>query len=233
MTLQELKMAATYDRSVSTQTASFNQYNLPELPGGEICLSENVFNHLIELGTKRPYGEDGTFIYGTEYAPNKIFLSECSSVEDYDIKLLEYKPSKNMEAEYHKKAMDNTTDVIVHFHTHPPYGYWRRLSDYDLFTLAKLQIHNQPKNSAKRISYFACLFSKGKHSESDRTINVDHIGNETDDQLTFVFYDANVNMLYKVSKVRVFLNKNDIRDVNLLTTEVAGYYKKSDGGRNR
>ncbi len=233
MTLQELKTAATNDRSVSTQTASFSQFNLPELPGGEICLSESVFNHLIELGTKRPYGEDGTFIYGTEYAPNKVFLSEYSSVEDYDKKSLEYTPSPNMQNEYFQRIMDKQTDVIVHFHTHPPFGFWRRFSDYDLFTLAKLQIHNQPKNSAKKVSYFACLFSKGKHDESDRTINVDHIGNDLDDQLTFVFYDANVNRLYKISKVRVFLNKNDIRDVNLLTTEVEGYYKKRNGGRSQ
>ena len=233
MTLQELKSAATYDRPVSTQTASFGQFNLPELPGGEICLSESVFNHLIELGNRRPYGEDGTFIYGTEYAHNKIFLSECSSIEDYDGKSLEYTPSVNMQNEYFKKITDASTDVIVHFHTHPPYGYWRRLSDYDLFTLAKMQIHNQPKNSAKRISYFACLFSKGKHNQLDRTINVDHIGNEIDDQLSFVFYDANVNRLYKVSKVSVFLTKDDIRDVNLLTTEVEGYYKKSNGGKKR
>lgn len=231
MTLQELKMAATYDRKVSDQTASFNQFSLPELPGGEICLSEDVFKHLIELGTNKPYGEDGTFIYGTEYAPNKIFLSSYSSYEDYDRSSLQYKPSSNMQNEYYRKIMDNSTDVIVHFHTHPPYGYWRRFSDYDLFTLGKLQIHNQPRNSTKKVSYFACLFSKGKYNETDRTINVDGIGSDYDDQLSFVFYDANVNRLYKVSKVRVFLNKNDIRNVNLLTTEVEGYYKKNSGRR--
>ena len=228
MTLQELKIAATNDSGVSTQTASFNQFNLPELPGGEIYLSEEVFNHLIELGTCRPYGEDGTFIYGTEYANNKIFLSKCSSEEDYYKDSLQFIPSTAMQNEYHKKAYDDETNVIVHFHTHPPVGYWRRFSDYDLYTLAKLQIHNQPKDINKKLSYLACLFSKGKHKDTDETFNASRLGNDMDDQLSFVFYDANVNRLYKISKVKVFINKNDIRDVNLLTTEVEGYYKKGN-----
>ena len=106
MTLEDLKTAATLDTAVSTGTASFNQFNLPELPDGEIYLSESVFNHLIELGTKRPYGEDGTFIYGREYAPNKIYLSECSSIEDYDRRSLEYMPSIRMQNEYHERIKD-------------------------------------------------------------------------------------------------------------------------------
>lgn len=232
MTLQELKMAATYDKPVSTQTASFNQFSLPELPNGEICLSEAVFKHLIDLGTRRTDGEDGTFIYGTEYAPNKIYLSEYSSIEDYDREERAFTPSENMQREYFGRIGDNKTNVIVHFHTHPPYGYWRRFSDYDLRTLGKLQIHNQPRNSNKKVSYLACLFSKGK-TEGSQTINLDHLGSEEDDQLSFVFYDANVNRLYKISRVRVFFNKHDIRDVNLLTTEVEGYYKKNNVGRSR
>lgn len=181
-----------------------NQFNFKELPKSKIVLSEECFIRLsaaINLcalsGNKEL--EYGTFLYGKEMKPNVIYFYVPSKFDNYTPSYREFNVNTSEMLEEKDKAVNgNKYDCIAHIHTHPYIGgTCQFFSNQDLRVLKTLQLEHQPNNGRKKYFFMGLL-----------TVSPSNFFDN--DEISFVFYDDNVNEWYKITNITVLINNQEI-----------------------
>ncbi len=177
--------------------ASYNQFKLKELPNSKIILSEECYKKMLSRINMCALSGDelleyGTFLYGSEIAPNVIYFYHPSQENDYVPRKGEFQiTGTRMHKELLINVERNMYECIAHVHTHPKASdVWQYFSYQDYYAIKSLQLNFQPSDGGK-IIFFGGL------------LTVSEKGRPLEDEISFIVYDDKVKEFYKITNIVV------------------------------